>query len=83
MPAWVWVPVVAAAALVIDRLLLAMEARGWIYYRTRSARRGAAAVVLPFDEVFHPSSHVLVAERQSSEVRAAQQDSGDGPGPAG
>lgn len=82
MPAWGWVLVAAAAALAIDRMLLAMEARGWIYYRTRSARRGAAAVMLPFDEVFHPSSHVVVAERRSSEVRAVRQDSGDGPDPA-
>ena len=82
MPAWGWALVAAAAALAIDRLLLTMEARGWIYYRTKSARRGAAAVMLPFDEVFHPSSHVVIAERQSSEIRAAQQGSGDGPDPA-
>lgn len=81
MPAWAWALVVAAAVLMIDRLLLAMEARGWIYYRTKSARRGAAAVVLPFDEVFHPSSHVVVTERRNAEIRAAQQDSGDGPDP--
>ena len=34
---WRWLPVVAAVLVAVDRLALAAEARGWLYWRRRPA----------------------------------------------
>ncbi|UCF18399.1 MAG: hypothetical protein JSU87_10645 [Gemmatimonadota bacterium] len=38
----IWIVGIALAALILDRLLLRLESRGWIYYRRSRAGRGAS-----------------------------------------
>lgn len=75
--------VVVAAALLLHRALLAMERRGWIYYRHRG--RASAGVGLGvLDEVFHPSAQVTVVEEQESQQRGPRRAApGDPPAEEG
>lgn len=56
---------VLAAIVVIDRLALAAERRGWIYYRHRRASSGSlsSAAFGPVAEVFQPGSRIVMEER--------------------
>lgn len=81
-PARIGVVVAAVLAVgVLYRVLLAMERRGWIYYRTRgSASAGVTLGVL--DEVFHPSGRVSVVEREEQDQRGQRRAvPGDPPDP--
>ena len=76
-----WLTVVAATlvvALLVDRLLLRMEARGWIFYRrTRGIRGGAMYHAQELDSIFNPGmQHV-----QEAHVKQEQEEdeSGDPP----
>ena len=76
-----WLTVVAAAvvvAVVLDRLLLRMEATGWIFYRrTRGVRGGAMYHAQELDSIFNPGmQHV-----QEAHVKQEQEEdeSGDPP----
>lgn len=77
----VWVLVAAAACLVLDRLLLAAEARGWIYWRRRRASPGTpAGAMLELHAMLEPS------RRHTAEVvraEAHEEDDAGGPGPEG
>jgi len=41
---WRWLPVVAVVLVAVDRLALAAEARGWLYWRRRPASAGNGIV---------------------------------------
>jgi hypothetical protein len=66
-----WVALAAGMVVVgflLHRLLLWMEVRGWIYYRSRG--QASAGVVLgALDEVLHPSAQTTVVEREAEERR--------------
>lgn len=67
MPTWGWVlaGLVAAGALglVVDRLLLGAEDRGWIYYRRRKASpRAAGNALMTVLEIYKPEVHHTVEE---------------------
>ncbi|MBK6762260.1 MAG: hypothetical protein IPG68_02800 [Micrococcales bacterium] len=71
-----WV-VLAIVALVLDRLLLAAERRGWIYYRKLKPTSGSASAAAfgPMAEIFQPGHQVVVEERQRQEnVRRTTED---------
>jgi hypothetical protein len=71
--------VVAMLALwLADRLLLAAEARGWIYYRRRKASPGTrASAFLEMQSMFEPGrTHEVEAIRREESER---DDSGDPP----
>lgn len=73
--AWV---LLAGVLCLADRLLLKMEARGWIYYRKKrgaSTRLGQAALEL--QAILEPSKQHVVEER-SKEARG-EHDQGDPP----
>lgn len=72
---------VAACLVVIDRLLLAAEARGWIYWRRRKASPGSAAgALLELHAMLEPD------RRHAAEIvreEAHEEDDEGGPGPEG
>ena len=76
----VWIGAVIAAALVVDRLLLAMEARGWLYYRrTRGRRGGAIYHMLEMHSIFEPGIQQVL----ELSVHEEQQEDESGAPPGG
>lgn len=78
----VWILlVIGAGAVILDRLLLAAERRGWIYYRrTRGRSSSTASAFLEIQSMLEPSrKHVLEAR---SEEKEEQDDAGDPPEPS-
>jgi hypothetical protein len=66
--------------LLLDRLLLNFEARGWINYRRRGLSRGGAAYhALTLHSIFNPSARHL--QTAVYEEVAERDDSGDPPSP--
>lgn len=69
---------VAAALVVVDRLLLAAERRGWIYWRKRKASPGSlAGAMLEIHSLMQPSAR-HVAEEQRRVIHE-EDDSGEPP----
>ena len=68
------VAIVAAAAWAVHRGLLAMERRGWIYYRTRGTGSMGASAMFSFNEVFHPEASTAVVEREEEQRRGPRRD---------
>jgi hypothetical protein len=72
---------VVAAAYLAHRGLLAMERRGWVYYRTKGTGSMGAAAFFSVDQVFHPNAAEAVVEREEQQVRGARGEAaGDRPG---
>jgi hypothetical protein len=71
---------VAAALFALDRLLLAAEARGWIYYRKKQASPGTgASAFLELQSMLEPGrKHEISALRREEEER---DDEGEPPSP--
>jgi hypothetical protein len=81
-----WLPFVlvaafVAAAFLIDRILLWMERRGWIFYRTiRPDSRNVGPAFLEVQSLFEPGvRHVLEEKMQQRE----EEDDEGGPDKAG
>ena len=74
-----WVLAVVLALVVMDRLLLRAERKGWINYRRRGwSRSGAAFHSLTLQSIFQPSAEHLI-EARYTEIEE-EDDSGDPPG---
>ncbi len=60
-----WVLLAAIVLLVLDRLALAAERRGWIYYRKRKPTSGSASAAAfgATAEFLQPGQQVVVEER--------------------
>ena len=71
---------IAVAIWAADRLLLAAEARGWIYYRRKKASPGTrASAMLELQSMLEPGkAHELHAVQSEEEAR---DESGDPPSP--
>jgi len=71
-----WALVIVAALYAIDRLLLAAEARGWIYWRKKSASPGTtASAMLEVQSLIQPgNAHVVEALRSEA---SEEDDEGD------
>jgi hypothetical protein len=69
------------ALVMLDRLFLWMESRGWMYYRRTKGRHGggAAGAVFEIHAALEPGVRHLLEERQME--RAVQDESGDPPKP--
>jgi len=84
MTALSWLGVIAAAVaglVAVDRLLLAAEARGWIYWRRRTSSPGTrAGALLELHALLEPdrrhTAEIVRAEGHEEEDEA-------GPGPEG
>ena len=72
---------VVAALFVLDRLLLAAEARGWIYWRRLTASPGTrAGAMLEINAMLQPDrKHTAEILREE----AHEEDDEGGPGPGG
>lgn len=68
---WVfWVAGAAVGLLVLDRVLLWIESRGWIYYRRTKAGRGAATYhLLEWSSALDPSMRQAQVEMVKEERR--------------
>ena len=78
-----WVALAVVVALVMDRVLLAAERRGWIYYRKRKPTSGSASAAAfgPMAELFQPGQQVVVQERQRQQNTRRSADGGEPPQP--
>jgi hypothetical protein len=74
----VWGAVIMLAALAMDRLLLWIESRGWIYWRRNRPARGASTYhMLELHSNFDPGiQHILEATVKEEED---EDESGDPP----
>jgi len=62
---WWWFPVVAAVLVAVDRLALAAEARGWLYWRRSKGGSGAGSGAIgELIEAFQPNRAHTVEETQ-------------------
>jgi hypothetical protein len=69
----------ALGLLVLDRILLFLESRGWIYYRRTKAGRGASTYhLLEWTSVLDPSQRQVIELRVSEERQ--EDEAGDPPG---
>lgn len=72
----VWGAVITAAGLALDRLLLWMESRGWLYWRRNRPARGASTYhMLELHSNFDPGiQHILEATVKEEEDEDASGD---------
>jgi hypothetical protein len=77
---FLWGLAIAAALVALDRLLLAAERRGWLYYRKERARPGGVGnAVLAAHALVEPQMRALVEQR--AERPAESEAAGDPPLP--
>lgn len=70
--------IVVLAVLVLDRTMLAAEARGWIYWRKRHASRESGSGALgEMVEIVKPTQQLLHQEKRRQDA-GAEQASADG-----
>jgi hypothetical protein len=75
-----WIVGLAVGLLVLDRALLWVESRGWIYYRRTKPGRGAATYhLLEWNAVLDPTMRQVQEER----VREKREEEESGAPPAG
>lgn len=80
VPWWVWIPLVVVGLITLDRLALAAEARGWIYWRHNTPSRSSAGHALQsVQAIFEPQREHIVHEQ--SQIGADQPDDGEPPDP--
>ncbi|KAA0254409.1 hypothetical protein FBQ97_06315 [Acidobacteria bacterium ACD] len=85
-PSWLraglWVAGILVALYLLDRLLLAAEARGWIYWRRRKASPGTlGSAVASAHALLEPDRRHLVEERRA--VRVEEDEEGGPPDTGG
>ena len=70
-----WAMAAAVVCLVRDRVLLRLEARGWIYYRKVKPKGTSAAILGAAAEAFQPTRTIVVqeTERQRREITEASE----------
>lgn len=72
MPWWAVLLVVVAAVIVLDRMLLKMESRGWIFYRKTKPTGGGPAMLGIANELFHPAQHVAIQDLEQQTRRVQE-----------
>lgn len=79
MRTWLVVGAVLIGAVVLDRLLLWLERRGWVYWRRsdRPSGGGLSGAAFEVAALFQPTQHVLVEERAKQEAGESD-ESGEG-----
>jgi hypothetical protein len=71
---------VVIAVIILDRILLAMESKGWIYWRRAKGRQGGGAMAgLAMQELLQPEARE--AREWRLEEKTEQYESGDPPVP--
>lgn len=67
--------VLAGAAVLgyaLHRALLAMERKGWIYYRTKGTGSMGASAMFALSEALHPEARSAVVEKEEQDLRGAR-----------
>lgn len=80
MPRWAILLFVLIAALVLDRLMVAAERRGWVYWRRRG--QSGAVTGAMFSEIHQlttPSYRHVVEQRDHDRIVADQANDADPP----
>jgi hypothetical protein len=72
-----WICVAVAGAIVLDRLFLWMEARGWVYYR-KVKRKGSAGDILTGFGFTDPGTRHLEEARQEKVLEDEEDGDDDG-----
>lgn len=73
----VWIVGIVAALFAIDRLLLWMEAKGWIYWRKVKSKGGAGSAFLGVESITNPNAeHIFVARETIHEDEEDGDDDG-------
>lgn len=73
---------VLVAALAIDRLMVAAEARNWVYWRRKPTSGSASAAALaPLHALTQPSYQYVIEEQQHQQLLADPQEDGEPPSP--
>ena len=77
---WVGLVVlVIVVALVLHRLLLAAERRGWIYYRRKASSGSVSGAAFgPVFDLLQPSRQIQVEEQQHQELLREDDEAGEG-----
>jgi hypothetical protein len=76
----VWGAVIGVALLALDRLLLWLESRGWLYYRRNKPRGGAAVYhLMEMHSNFDPGIQEVMGIKVHEEKR--EDEAGDPLGP--
>lgn len=75
-----WIVAVAVALFVIDRLLLAAERKGWVYYRHRKPTSGSASAAAfgSVSELFRPSEQIMVEQARRQRTARRTDAAGEG-----
>ena len=80
---WYWLLMAVCVGVVLvllDRLLLWLEARGWIYYRKKKANPGSlGSAMLEIQSMLQPSGEHVVEERRA--VKSEEDEAGEPPEP--
>jgi hypothetical protein len=76
LDAALWIAALMAALFALDRLLLAMEARGWIYWR-KVKRKGAGGGYLLGPDIFDPGKRYLEEAREEHVLEDEENGDGD------
>jgi hypothetical protein len=76
LDAALWIIALLAALFALDRLLLAMEARGWIYWR-KVKRKGAGGGYLLGPDIFDPGKRYLEEAREEHVLEDAENGGDD------
>jgi len=75
-----WIAGIVIAAFLLDKVMLRMESRGWIYYRRKKpSQTGLGNAFLEIQTLLDPSKKAMVEFRK--EEKKEQSDSGDPPEP--
>lgn len=76
-----WLGIAVMALVVLDRALLAAEAKGWIYWRRRAPSQSSVGDALQqVQALVEPGAHHVVEERDRQQD-AADEDPGPDPLP--
>jgi len=80
MKIFLWIAGAGIVFFLLDRILLKMESRGWIYYRRKKpAGSSLGNAFLEIQSLLEPSKKALVEIKK--EEKKEQADSGDPPTP--
>lgn len=74
-----WVLGAVVVLLVLDRIALWAESRGWIYWRRRSGGGGGGGVFADVFLLFQPSRQHVVEEQDRQRLTIAQKETGEPP----
>jgi len=75
---WGWLLVLLGAAIALDRVMVALERRGWVRWR-HSKGVGATAIGAAMGEVadaFQPGRRIIAEQRLFEQVRVDESESG-------